>query len=233
MLPTLCLYTESFHKLCKSSQKRLDFTEWHVLKNFLPQLANSFTRIYPWHFAALDSLAVSVFLLNLIQSGFSTKMHIIIILPFLEHFEWILNSTIGFPNGSFEALCWSVLWKHFKCADFLKMGSQQPLKSVSTKTTLFYGIFRRKLLFWPISTKWRPPTVIHRWKAGVLRDIENCNNFFCLSCEASAFWLHLEKPILQDPRLRLTQNSSERYRSGRYGVLLFGVLIAFVRLASV
>ena len=149
MLPTLCLYTESFHKLCKSSQKRLDFTEWHVLKNFLPQLANSFTRIYPWHFAALDSLAVSVFLLNLIQSGFSTKMHIIIILPFLEHFEWILNSTIGFPNGSFEALCWSVLWKHFKCADFLKMGSQQPLKSVSTKTTLFMVFFGENYCFDP------------------------------------------------------------------------------------
>ena len=58
----------------------------------------------------------------------------------MEHFQWISNSTIGFPNGSFEVLCSPVLWKHtFQmwwcdvihiCISVLIIFISQPLKPV-------------------------------------------------------------------------------------------------------
>ena len=78
-------YTEILHKLCKSSQKRLDLAK---SRDFLPQPANYFIRIYPsypWHFATLQSIfswtnGISKELWNRFQhqmDGFSPFLNII------------------------------------------------------------------------------------------------------------------------------------------------------------
>jgi len=38
-------------------------------------------------------------------------------------------------------------------------------RTMTAKISVFRPLFWRKSLFWPISTKWTPPSVIHGWKA--------------------------------------------------------------------
>ena len=43
--------------------------------------------------------------------------------------------------------------------------NSQLIRICDQKKILFLAILGRNLLLWPVSTKWRPPSVIHRWKA--------------------------------------------------------------------
>ena len=59
---------------------------------------------------------------------------------------------------------------------------------VSPKKAVFRAFFFRKSCFWPISSQWRPPSVIHGWKAvGLLFLMVERKNIFFSSCRACDF----------------------------------------------
>ena len=111
-----------------SSQKRLVFANHFGLPNFLPQLPNFFTRIYPsypWHFPTLIGFAVNyykraflvkcrVYKLNIVW--WSGKTWKIPLLCSLNYIEYKLSAKAGLTRG------WSSLTSHRRRPPNYKIG---------------------------------------------------------------------------------------------------------------
>ena len=133
-------------------------------------------------------------------------------LPHRKKIQTILNRTIlkfdALPIAHFETYVPLFLKHLWKLAISLKLWVPAHFevgwsRTVAAKIGVFRPLFWRKSFFWPISTQWTPPSVIHGWKAtDLLFMMVKRKNYFFWPCEASDFWWRSRTDFLHDLRLR-------------------------------